>query len=190
MWISFIGFMASGKSSAARALGEATRLPVVDLDAAVAGQAGRALPDIFATEGVAGFRARESRALADLDPDGQLLLATGGGVVEGEDNVRRLRAGGPVIWLDVPWEAVRRRLGAAAEAQRRPLVEHLGWGGLELLFRRRQRLYAGAADFRLRADLESPLAVARQALARALQWWERHDRDAAGGEAPRGGGGV
>ncbi len=172
MWTSFIGFMASGKSSAARALSAGALLPALDLDAEVERMAGRSVPELFAGEGVAGFRARELAALQGLDSGRDLLLATGGGVVETPEAARLLRERGVVVWLDAPWEVLRARIEAEGE-ERRPMVGHLGWAGMERLYRRRCRLYAACAHFRLRSDLASPAAIGRAALARGLFWRRR-----------------
>jgi shikimate kinase len=171
VWISLIGFMASGKSAVARVLGEGAKLTALDLDAEIERAAGRTVPAIFAAEGVSGFRERERRVLAGLPPQRRLVVATGGGIVETPECVARLRRHGVVLWFDAPWEVVRARL--ESDGPQRPLLAHLGWEGLARLYARRLRLYAAAADFRLRSDLESPSALARVALARAL-FWRRH----------------
>ncbi len=178
MWISLVGFMGSGKSSVARLLGERALLTVVDLDVEVERRGGLTVPEIFAREGVEGFRRRELAALAALDRAAPLLIAAGGGVVETPACTALLRAGGAVFWLDAPWETLRRRI-EQADAPRRPLLRHLGWEGLERLQRRRQRLYAGAAHFRLRTDLTGPGAAARAVLTRSLAWERRRDGAAA-----------
>jgi shikimate kinase len=178
VWTSFIGFMASGKSATARALGAVALIPVVDLDAVVEAAAGLTVPALFAAEGVQGFRARELAALERLDPDQALLLATGGGVVETPAAIRLLQARGVVIWLDAPWEVLRARIEAAGEG-RRPMVGHLGWDGMERLYLRRRRLYAACAHFRLRSDVAEPAALGRAALARSLFWRRRPEGGAA-----------
>ena len=58
-----IGFMGSGKTTIADALGERMDLPVIDLDEEVVKLAGREIPRIFEEEGEAGFRQKEFKAL-------------------------------------------------------------------------------------------------------------------------------
>lgn len=172
MWTSLIGFMASGKTTVARALQAATNRPVAHLDAAVAAAAGRSVAEIFAEEGEAAFRARELAALAQLDPGRRLVVDTGGGVVETPAAAALLRERGVVIWLDAPWETLRARL-ESAPAGERPLVAALGWDGLEALYRRRRSLYAAAADFRLPAAGTDAARLARTAMLRSLVWSRR-----------------
>jgi shikimate kinase len=178
MWTSFIGFLASGKSTCMELLRQGTRQPAVDLDAEVARLAGLEVPDIFRLGGLQRFRGLELQALEELAARRTLLLATGAGCVESPSVVELLRRQGVVIWLDAPWEVLRGRLEAAG-VRRRPVLDHLGWGGLERLYRRRQRLYAAAAHFRLRSDQAEPATLARDALLRSLFWRRQRRRSAA-----------
>jgi shikimate kinase len=169
MWTSFIGFLASGKSTCVYLLSQGTRQPAVDLDEEVARLAGLSVPEIFRGGGLDRFRGLEQQALEGLLSRRALLLATGAGCVESPRSVEMLQRQGVVIWLDAPWEILRGRLEAAG-AGRRPVLDHLGWDGLERLYLRRQRLYAAVAHFRLRSDQASAANVARDALLHSLFW--------------------
>ena len=171
MWTSFVGFMGCGKTTVADALQAATGRPVVHLDDAVTTRADRSVAALFAHEGEAAFRGRELAELEALDAGRNLVVDTGGGVVETPAAVDLLRARGVVIWLDAPWEIHRARLKAAPDG--RPLIDRLGWAGLEDLFRRRRALYAAAADFRLTATATDPEQLARTAMLRSLVWSRR-----------------
>lgn len=99
MVISLIGYRASGKSSIAPRLAKKLGWEWQDCDRVIEQQAGCSIPEIFATEGEAGFRHRESAVLAELLHTPQLVLATGGGAILSAENRQRLRAAGPVVWL-------------------------------------------------------------------------------------------
>lgn len=174
MWTSFIGFMASGKSTVARRCETASRRPRVSLDEQVALAAGAPIGPIFAEQGEEAFRALELAALQALDPERPLLVDTGGGVVHTAAAVALLRSRGVVIWLDAPWESLRARL-KKTDPEARPQIGRLGWAGLEELYHRRRRLYAAAADFRLRCDHGTVDEVAQRALLRSLQWERDQD---------------
>ncbi len=163
--------MASGKSKVTANLLASTSRPGVSVDQMVAEKQGLSIAEIFEKHGQAAFRQMELKALADLDPSRNLIVDTGGGIVETTEAVAMLRANGVVIWLDCPWEVVRARLKKAT-GNVRPLVGELGWEGLEDLFRRRRPLYAAAADFRLHSagDLET---LSRTAMLRSIIW-QRH----------------
>jgi len=163
MWLSLIGFMASGKSTVARSLAEHALLDVRDLDSEVEAVAGCTASAIFAHEGEPAFRERELAVLADLPADDDLILACGGGVVETPEARRLLRDRGTVIWLDAPWEVLRRRLETSGVDERPQMAR--GWTGLEALLRSRLPLYASTAHFRLRSDLMGPRELVSRALA-------------------------
>jgi len=178
MWTSFIGFMGSGKSTLTRRLQATTKRPAVSLDEVIVERAGCSIAEIFASGGEAAFREKELAALRELDPARNLVLDTGGGIVQTPPAMDLLRECGVVIWLDASWDVIRSRLKAESPPER-PLAERLGWAGLEELYRRRRPLYAAAADFRLRSgDLDGE-QLARISMLRSLIWERRRE-----GEAP------
>ena len=176
MWTSFIGFMASGKSSLTRRIQATTSRPAVFLDDIIVQEAGFSIADIFTSEGEDSFRARELAALQALDPERSLVLDTGGGIVQTGPAVELLRQRGVVIWLDASWDVIRSRLKADT-ANERPLVDRLGWSGLEELFRRRRPLYAAAADFRLSSGALDGEQLARISMLRSLIWERRRESE-------------
>lgn len=161
--------MASGKTGVARRLTTVSNRPAVFLDQMITEKAGISVSEFFAVHGEAAFRVLEAETVASLDPERPLVLDTGGGLVQVPEAITLLRERGVVIWLDAPWEILRRRL-KESDQETRPLIGRLGWSGLEELYRRRRRLYAAAADFRLRSDLGSVDDIAAKAMLRSLQW--------------------
>ena len=71
----------SGKSTIGRILAERLDLPFIDLDAVIETSAKQTISDIFACEGEAGFRLRESTALAHVIASAPAVIGLGGGVV-------------------------------------------------------------------------------------------------------------
>jgi shikimate kinase len=174
MWTSFVGFMGSGKSTLTRLLHDSTGRPVVSLDDEVERRVGLSIPEIFQNQGEPRFREHEREALEGLDPVRNLVVDTGGGIVQTTEACDLLRQRGVVLWLDVSWDVLRRRLKEEDPGQR-PLVGRLGWSGLEELFRQRRRLYAAVADFRLRGDDKNPRDLASTAMLRSLLWERRNE---------------
>ena len=66
MIISLTGFMGSGKSSVGKELRAQTGWEFIDLDLYVEKKSGRSIPEIFESEGEAGFRKLELEALEDI----------------------------------------------------------------------------------------------------------------------------
>ena len=89
VWL--IGLMGSGKSAIGAALAEQRGLPFYDVDERVEAGYGRDITDVFFMEGEEAFRAMETaevRAVAE-EPDG--VVATGGGVIIDQTNVRTMK---------------------------------------------------------------------------------------------------
>lgn len=113
------GFMGVGKTASGRHLAELLGWRFVDLDEEVERAAGRSVAEIFADEGEARFRERETKALERVLRRRRVVVATGGGVLLKEENRRRL-SGHLVVNLSAsPTECLRRVRGSATE---RPLL--------------------------------------------------------------------
>ena len=130
------GMPGSGKSAVGRALAKALGRVFVDCDAEIERRAGMTIPEIFAREGEPAFRAREAEVIADVCRERSRVIATGGGAVLRQDNVRAMRQNGVVLLLERPLEAL------ATEG--RPLST--GRAALEAMRRAREPLYRAAAD--------------------------------------------
>jgi shikimate kinase len=113
--IFLVGFMGAGKSRVGEALAQLLSSRFVDLDERLCRRFGVAIPEIFAHHGEAVFRASETEELAAVAAtEHDVVVATGGGAFCSEGNRRLIEAAGATsIYLDLPWEALRRRLGAA-----------------------------------------------------------------------------
>jgi len=156
-----IGMMGAGKSAVGRPLAEALGYRFLDADDALEQVAGRTIPEIFATDGEAGFRELETAVLGQIAGWHSLVVATGGGVVTRPENWGHMRQG-VVVWLDAPAPLLLQRL--RADSTPRPLLQE-GDPGARLgeLLAQRQPLYA-QADLRVQQAGDSPAQVAQQVL--------------------------
>jgi shikimate kinase/3-dehydroquinate synthase len=144
----FIGFMGSGKSTAAREVAAALGTHALDSDKLLEERMGHSIADAFAAEGEAGFREREQALVLELlgaaGPGS--VLSLGGGSV-GSELVREALRAHLVVFLDVDvqtaWERVR---GAGAQ---RPLARDRDEFGA--LHRARKPIYEGVANATLPA---------------------------------------
>jgi shikimate kinase len=117
--IVLVGPMGSGKSHVGRLLADRLGCAFTDVDARIEADAGLSIPAIFAAEGEAGFRARESRLLADTLSGHDQVIATGGGAVLDAGNRDAMRTA-RVIYLQVELAEQLRRLAGDTS---RPLLD-------------------------------------------------------------------
>jgi shikimate kinase len=122
--IIIIGFMGSGKSTVARALGRRLNAKVVDLDDEIVKEDGRSAARIFAEDGEPSFREIETRVLRYiLQSDRARVIALGGGAWTVDRNRELItERKGISIWLDAPFDVCWQRILRAAEV--RPLARN------------------------------------------------------------------
>ena len=133
--IVLIGMPGCGKTTVGRALAGKLGRTFVDLDEEIVRRAGMSIPEIFAREGEAGFRERESALVREFGERTGLVVSTGGGVVTRRENYIPLKQNGLLLHL--------RRDPASLPTDGRPLSQATA---PEELWRRRAPLYAAFAD--------------------------------------------
>ena len=97
--IVLIGMPGSGKSTVSALLAKELDRVSVDADQKIEEMAGKSIPEIFAEDGEASFRALETKVLSDLGKQSQLIIATGGGCVTQSSNYLLLHQNSTVFWL-------------------------------------------------------------------------------------------
>ena len=121
MKVFLYGPSGSGKSTLGRLLAESLAMPFVDLDESIERQTGQAIPQIFRSQGEAGFRRQEKKALLSVLDEPHGIVALGGGALLDEVNRRMVEAAGPVLCLHTPLENLQQRL--AQSMVERPLLQ-------------------------------------------------------------------
>lgn len=121
------GMPGSGKSTVGRVLARQLGRELVDTDTEIIRLAKKPIPEIFAQRGERGFRDLESQVIQEVSRRTGLVIATGGGAILREENVRRLRQNGRIYFLDRPAEDILptddRPLARDMEAVRQRYVE-------------------------------------------------------------------
>lgn len=141
--IFLVGLMGAGKTSVGKLLARRLGKIFQDCDQEIERATGVKIPVIFEIEGEAGFRARESKMLAELTARRDIVLATGGGAVLSADNRRLLAENGVVVYLRA---AAPELWGRTRNDKNRPLLKSADpQAKLEQLFVERDPLYREVA---------------------------------------------
>jgi shikimate kinase len=107
--IFLVGFMGAGKSTVGSLLAGALGWEFIDLDHAIEREQGRAIAEIFATEGEPEFRRIETARLNELASKSRVVVALGGGAFVQESNRARIAELGTSIFLDCRLEVILAR---------------------------------------------------------------------------------
>ncbi len=117
--------MGAGKTTVGRELSQSLGWQFIDLDDVVVRRANQSVPEIFASEGEAGFRKRESQALQEVlaaSAENATVIALGGGAyVQGANFELIRRSGCRTFHLDADLETLMAR--CKTEGNTRPLLQ-------------------------------------------------------------------
>jgi shikimate kinase len=165
--VALIGFMGTGKTVVGRLLAGATGKDFLELDTVIAEEAGMSIPDIFAREGEAGFRHRETTAVAGAANRKNTVIACGGGVVLTTMNINRLRETSRIVLLTAARNVILER--TRREGATRPLLAGPDpAAAIARLLEERRPLYHRAADVTVSTTRRTPEEVVRE-IRRKLQ---------------------
>ncbi len=108
-----VGMMGAGKTAVGTHLARLLAVPFVDCDDAIEAAANRSIAEIFARDGEAFFRAKETQVLSRLLAGPPCVLSTGGGAFLSPQNRDEIARHGVSVWLkadlDLLWQRVRHK---------------------------------------------------------------------------------
>lgn len=142
--IYLVGMPGAGKTTVGRQLARRMQRSFIDADHEIEARTGVRIPLIFDIEGEQGFRDRESKVIAELAAESNLIVATGGGAVLRPQNRAALKQGGTVVYLHVAPRLLYERTRLDPN---RPLLQVADpMSKIEELFAQRDPLYREVAD--------------------------------------------
>jgi shikimate kinase len=144
--IFLLGFMGSGKTYWGKRLAAALEVEFIDLDQYIEKEESKSVPEIFAGQGEAGFRALERAHLRSL-ADARGVISTGGGTPCFFDNLDWMKSVGTTLHLKVPLAVLCERLGR--QRAKRPLLAQLDDAELPVFV---EKMLLQRAPFYERAD--------------------------------------
>lgn len=149
-----IGFMGCGKSTVGLRLSYRLRRTLIDTDKEIEKEERRAISDIFAADGEAYFRDRETAVIQRLiNSANNQIISVGGGLPLREENRALLHKLGQVFYLQAEAATIYERV---KDDTTRPLLQvEEPLKRIETLIRERDPYYRAAADVVITVDGKS-----------------------------------
>ena len=104
------GMMGAGKSTVGSILSRKLKLGFIDLDTLIEKKHKMTIPEIFKVYGEEHFRELECGVICDIEPGRNLVISTGGGVVESKKNLNKLRETGRIYYLSASHDVLYERI--------------------------------------------------------------------------------
>lgn len=108
--IVLVGYRCSGKTSVGKIIAKRSGMDFRDTDDLVVRNAGQSIAEIVEMDGWGRFREIEKDVIKVASGFDNTVIATGGGVVIDEDNVKALKRKGYIVWLEVNADILVKRM--------------------------------------------------------------------------------
>jgi shikimate kinase len=155
--IYLVGFMGSGKSTIGRHLAHRIGWNFFDTDHEIESAEKTSIAELFETRGEPEFRRIEGEILRQhvrwIERGRPAVLALGGGAFAEQANRELVAEHGVSVWLDCPFETVKRRVAAQPGGAIRPLARDAE--KFAELYEARRSIYE-LADFRVAIESDNP----------------------------------
>jgi shikimate kinase len=158
--IVLIGMPGSGKSSIGRKVADKFGMNFTDTDEMITFSEGKSINDIFFEKGENYFRDCECRAAMEAAEMSNTIIATGGGLVLRESNIRELKKNGIIVFINRSAENILK----SSEMEGRPLLSG-NRGKIYDLFASRIDLYKSFANIEIDNNEDIEDTVSRIILA-------------------------
>ena len=110
MNIALVGYRGVGKSVVGKLLAERLGMRYVCTDEEIIKKMGIGIPEIVLKHGWSAFRDLEVAMTQDLSGQNGVIIDTGGGVIERQENIDQLRDNTVVFWLRASVETISSRI--------------------------------------------------------------------------------
>jgi shikimate kinase len=168
MNIVLIGYRGTGKSVVGQIVAEALNMNYISMDARIVEKAGMTIPEIVEKHGWPGFRDMETEVARELARNDNIVIDSGGGVIERPENIDALQVNSRIVWLKASVPTIVSRI--QGDTQRPSLT-----GGKSFteevaeVLERRTPKYASSANFDIDTDPLTPEQVAE----RIIEIWKQ-----------------
>ena len=168
MNIVLVGYRGTGKSAVGAIVAERLGMRCIAMDAKIVEKVGMSIPEFVEKHDWPVFRDVESEVARELSGVDNIVVDSGGGVIERPENIDALRTNGIIIWLKASVDAIVSRIEGGTERPSLTGVKSFTDEVEEILDRRTPK-YAAAAQYEVDTDDLTPEQVAD----RVVGFWER-----------------
>ncbi|MBW1798837.1 MAG: shikimate kinase [Deltaproteobacteria bacterium] len=164
MNIVLIGYRCSGKTTVGRLLARNLKRNFLDTDRLIEEKTGLPIHSYVSQNGWRDFRAVEKEIVEAIASRDASVIATGGGVVIDQENVRNLRKNGWVVWLDTDAPDIKDRMKGEGKAGRlRPSLSGVDpLDEIDQILNERTPFYEHARDYTVDTNGQAPEEVAQE----------------------------
>jgi shikimate kinase len=168
MNIVLVGYRGAGKSAVGAIVAERLGMRCIAMDAKIVEKVGMSIPEFVEKHDWPAFRNVESEVACELSGVDNIVVDSGGGVIERPENIDALRANGIIIWLKASVGTIVSRIEGGTERPSLTGVKSFTDEVEEILDRRIPK-YAAAAQYEVDTDDLTPEQVADS----VVGFWER-----------------
>jgi shikimate kinase len=168
MNIVLVGYRGTGKSAVGAIVAERLGMQCIAMDAKIVEKVGMSIPEFVEKHDWPAFRNVESEVARELSGVDNIVVDSGGGVIERPENIDALRTNGIIIWLKASVDAIVSRIEGGTERPSLTGVKSFTDEVEEILDRRIPK-YAAAAQYEVDTDDLTPEQVAD----RVVGFWQR-----------------
>jgi len=168
MNIVLIGYRGTGKTVVGELLAARLGMTYIGMDTQIVKKAGMPIPEIVEKSGWPKFRDIETQVARELAGLDNLIIDTGGGIIERPENIEALKIDSRIFWLQASVDAIVSRI---QEGTQRPALTAGKTFTQEVAEVLEQRIpkYKRAAQFEIDTDPLTPEQVAE----RIIQIWRK-----------------
>ena len=168
MNIVLIGYRGTGKSVVGQLVAERLDMKCIAMDDRIIEKAGMSIPDIVKNHDWAKFRDIESEVAREMAKLDNVIIDTGGGVIERPENIEALQTNSHIIWLKASVDTIVSRIEGGTERPSLTGGKSFTEEVAEVLERRTPK-YKSAAQYEIDTDQLTPEQVAD----RVIEIWKQ-----------------
>jgi shikimate kinase len=168
MNIVLIGYRGTGKSVVGELLASQLNMPCIGMDAKIVQKAGMSIPDIVEKYGWPKFRNIESEVARELAGLDNIIVDTGGGVIERPENMAVLQSNARIFWLRASVAVIVARIQGGTQRPALTDGKTFTQEVAEVLTQRTPK-YKRAAQYEIDTDELTPEQVAE----RIIEVWHK-----------------